>query len=52
MSRIQGTTALADGIAQHMGDGVIVLCQKDTERGPQSVVVTEADLRRLLAASG
>lgn len=40
---------LAEGIAEPMGDGVFVLLQASDE-GPQSVVLTADDLRRLLAA--
>ncbi len=39
---------LNEGVAQHMGEGVFVLCQKDERGRPQSVVVTEEDLRVLL----
>ena len=39
---------MAEGVAQHMGEGTFVLCQQSDE-GSQSVVVTEDDLRRLLA---
>ena len=38
---------IAEGVAEYMGDGVFVLCQ-NSEQGPQSVMVTEEDLRRLL----
>jgi len=34
-------------MAAHIGDGVFVLCQPSDQR-PQSVVVTEGDLRRFL----
>lgn len=36
--------------AESMGDGVIVLLQRDEHGKAQSVVVTEEDLRRLLAS--
>lgn len=39
------------GLAIHMGEGAFALLQ-DCEDGPQSVVVTADDLRRLLAALG
>lgn len=45
-----GSIVLVDGGAEHMGDGVFVLVQ-DSEEGPQSVVVTRADLEALLAVS-
>ncbi|HUD29817.1 MAG TPA: hypothetical protein VMQ93_13165 [Novosphingobium sp.] len=40
---------LNDGEAQHMGDGAFVLLQRDERGRAQHVVVTEDDLRRLLA---
>lgn len=43
---------LRDRQAQHMGEGVSVLCQKDAGGGPQSVVVTVEDLGRLFSAWG
>lgn len=39
------------GLAIHMGDDAFTLIQ-DAEDGPQSVVVTADDLRRLLALLG
>lgn len=41
---------LADGSAENMGEGVFVVLQK-SDRGPQSVVLTVEDLRRLLGTS-
>jgi hypothetical protein len=46
------TIALQNGEAEHMGDGTVVLLQRDEYGRPQSVVATEDDLRRLLAAFG
>lgn len=43
---------MRDGMAQPMGEGVFVLCQTDAERGPQSVVVTLADILSLAAQAG
>ena len=39
---------LDDGAAQHMGDGVFVLCQRDEHGTQQSVTLTREDLERLL----
>lgn len=36
-----------DGSAHYMGDDTFVLCQP-SDQGPQSVVVTMSDLRKLL----
>jgi hypothetical protein len=41
---------LDDGQATHVGDGVFVVFQNDERGGAQSVVITENDLRALLAA--
>ena len=42
---------LSDGEAQHMGEGVFVLLQRDERGRPQNVVVTEDDLRRILTST-
>lgn len=48
---LQGkTVALADGAAEYMGNGVFVALQQDERGRPQSVALTEADLRAMLAA--
>lgn len=39
---------LLDGEAHHMGEGVFVLTQRCEKNQPHSVVIQEADLRRLL----
>lgn len=38
---------IENGEGEHMGEGVFVILQQ-SEEGPQSVVVTADDLRRLL----
>jgi hypothetical protein len=43
---------LTDGVAEHMGNGVFVLCQRDENGVANSVVVTLSDLRRLQEAEG
>ena len=40
---------IADGVAENMGDGVVIVCQP-SDKGPQNVVLTTDDLRGLLAA--
>lgn len=42
---------LVDGAATVMGDGVLVVCQRDGKVA-QSVVVTVDDLRKMLAVAG
>lgn len=44
--------ALIDGEAHHMGDGVFVITQRCENNEPQSVVLQEDDLRRLLGSVG
>jgi hypothetical protein len=46
---MQTELELNEGEAQHMGDGVFVLLQRDERGRPQNVVVTKDDLQRLLA---
>jgi hypothetical protein len=46
-----GSVKLIDGVAEHMGDGMFVLIQKDERGSPQNVVVAREDLERMLAAS-
>ncbi len=48
----QAAIGLQDGEAHHMGEGVFVLTQRCERNQPQSVVIQEDDLRRLLAALG
>ena len=43
---------LADGIACYMGDGTFALHQVDDAGQAQCIVVSEADLRRLLVVCG
>lgn len=51
MMNIQQAIQLQDGgVAESMGEGVFVLCQPSDE-GPQNVVVTVEDLRRLVQAA-
>jgi len=43
---------LDDGAAENMGEGVIVITQRDEAGQPQNVVVTREDLLRLLDPQG
>ncbi|MDE2412565.1 MAG: hypothetical protein KGM18_12400 [Sphingomonadales bacterium] len=50
VSTTSPTIQLADGAATNMGDGVFALTQKDEHGFAHSVVVTEEDLRALVAS--
>jgi hypothetical protein len=51
MAKGETWVELVDGAASVMGDGVLVVCQRDG-RVAQSVVLTVNDLRAMLAAAG
>lgn len=50
-SIVNRTIALHNGHAEVMGEGVVILVQKDEQGCAHNVVVTTADLKALLAAT-
>lgn len=50
MDNQQGVRLLDGGSAHYIGDGVFMLMQKDESKAVHSVVVTRADLERILTA--